>query len=477
MRFLHIFLFSLFLGTPIDSDAYNVDTTIKSLSRFGLSEHILTDLTSRVIPKIKDPISLNLSLAVRAFNNIDQIDGSITMNIWLRYNWKDPYIRWNPKDWGNVSVITLDTNPDLESFIWTPDIFLYNTAEKPMDELFHTKANVYYNGDIFWSRPGLIKSTCTFDMTHFPYDQQDCYLKFGSWSYDSNEIFLGYNENPIDVSNYQRHDEWDLVEYNATKNVVKYECCEHPYHDIEFSYTLRRRPDYYNLNVVVPTFATAILIVMSLLIPLKSGERISFAVTILLSIIVFLLIVSDNLPRSDTEPLLSRMIIGLIYYSLVVLIFTIVLSYIHHYLEDLKENEETHSEFIDNFLEWVGFCDSRKSKRNTPVQQPQLNRSSSYHDVINALESHSNITNQNQNVEQHVNQQNRIVEQNETVNVEQNETVNVEQNETVNVEQNKNNLDRCINFVSRIEKIFMVVFLFAFIIYCAIVFSQIPSYR
>ena len=299
------------IDNVIDINVKNV--SIKSLERFGLKDHIFADLTYGIIPKKKDPIYLNLSLAIRAFNNIDQIDGSITMNIWLRYFWIDPYIRWNPEKWGNITSITLDTNPDASNFIWTPDIFLYNTAEKPMEELYYTKANIYNDGRIFWSRPGLIKSTCTFDMTYFPYDQQKCCLKFGSWSYDSNEIYLGEVNSPIDITNYQRHDEWDLVEFNSTKNVVKYECCEYPYHDIEFSYTIRRRPNYYNLNVVVPTFATAILIVMSLLIPINSGERVSFAVTILLSIIVFLLIVSDNLPRSDTEPLLSRMIIGLIY--------------------------------------------------------------------------------------------------------------------------------------------------------------------
>lgn len=465
-------LFVLFLcsqningNIDIDVDIYNQNDSqnfsIKSLERFSLKDHIFSDLTSGIIPKKKDPIYLNLSLAIRAFNNIDQIDGSITMNIWLRYFWIDPYIKWDPKKWGNITTITLDTNPDSDNFIWTPDIFLYNTAEKPMEELYHTKANIYNDGRIFWSRPGLIKSTCTFDMTYFPYDQQKCFLKFGSWSYDSNEIYLGNAETPIDISNYQRHDEWDLVDFNSTKNVVKYECCEHPYHDIKFSYTLRRRPNYYNLNVVVPTFATAILIVMSLLIPINSGERVSFAVTILLSIIVFLLIVSDNLPRSDTEPLLSRMIIGLIYYSLIVLIFTILLSYVHYYLQDLKENNKTHSEFIDNFLNTLGLCSSKKKKEEEP-ERNNINRSTSYQDVVNILES---------NVIQRPN----INNLQETTNDNDDDNEN-EQEKQNSKKKEENNLDKCINLVSKIEKIFMVFFLLAFIIYCSIVFSEVPSY-
>ena len=125
-------------------------------------------------------INISLSLAIRAFNNIDQIDGSIEMNVWLRYKWENNNICWEPEKYNNLSIINLNTNPDLDKSIWTPDIYLYNTAEKPMESLDFTTANVYNDGPIFWSRPGLIKSTCVFDLTYYPFDKQNCKLKFGS---------------------------------------------------------------------------------------------------------------------------------------------------------------------------------------------------------------------------------------------------------------------------------------------------------
>ena len=80
--------------------------------------------------------------------------------------------------------------------------------------LDYTKANVYSNGDVFWSRPGLIKSTCVFDLTYFPFDQQKCKLKFGSWAYDNSKICLSGKNSNIDISNYQEHEEWKFVDYN-----------------------------------------------------------------------------------------------------------------------------------------------------------------------------------------------------------------------------------------------------------------------
>lgn len=424
-----------------------VSNNITSLNRHNLKSYIMDHLTTTIIPKNNDrPIYLNLSIAIRAFNNIDQIDGSITMNIWLRYEWHDHLIKWDPEKWSNVTSISLDTNPDMDSYIWTPDIFLYNTAEKPMDQLFYTKAKVHSNGRIFWSRPGLIKSTCTFDMTHYPFDQQICYLKFGSWSYDSSEIYLDYDKtNGIDISNYQKHEEWSLVDQYIKKNSINYPCCEHDFHDLQFFYVLRRRPGYYNLNIIIPTFATSILIIMSLLIPLKSGERISFAVTILLSIIVFLLIVSDNLPKSDAEPLLSRMIIGLIYYSLFVLIFTIIIGYLHNYIEELKENNTEKNRIIEFLLSLCRFSKCCK-KPNTNTTR-RIVRSDSYNDVINALETSTN-----------------------NISVIGNNRGSNPNNKTIE------DIEDCIYLIYYIEKLFIFIFFISFVIYCSVMFSYIPTY-
>ncbi len=36
--------------------------------------------------------------------------------------------------------------------------------------------------------PGIFKSTCKIDITWFPFDDQDCEMKFGSWTYDGGKV-------------------------------------------------------------------------------------------------------------------------------------------------------------------------------------------------------------------------------------------------------------------------------------------------
>ena len=313
-------------------------------SCFSNTEQILRDTifenySSDTRPAIdKNPINLVFGIAIRAFNSIDQVEGTLSTNVWIRHYWNDIHLRWDPQDYNNLTTIAVNTDPEFDHNIWIPDMYLYNTAEKPMDNLDYSRANLYSNGDIIWSRPGLIKSTCSFDLEYFPYDRQTCSLKFGSWVYHKDQMNISIKESsPIDISNYQQSDGWKVLSYKASYNEVKYGCCPEIYPDITFTFYLERKSGYYDLNIIIPTYATASLMIISLIVPWDSGERISFAITVMLSLIVFLLILSESLPKTDAHPLLSKMLVGLTFFSLFVVFFTVIISALYSY----KTNKDT----------------------------------------------------------------------------------------------------------------------------------------
>lgn len=51
-----------------------------------------------------------------------------------------------------------------------------------------TKATVYHTGVVSWNPPAIYKSSCEMDVEWFPFDKQSCLMKFGSWTYDGNEV-------------------------------------------------------------------------------------------------------------------------------------------------------------------------------------------------------------------------------------------------------------------------------------------------
>ena len=288
---------------------------------------LMENYDTTVIPKISniDPLNLELGIAIRAFESIDQIDGTILSNIWLRYFWNDYRLRWNSSEW-NISKVVFSSEPDRDNIIWTPDLYLYNTAENPLENLKYSHLVAYSNGDVTWSRPGMLKSTCKFNLRNYPFDVQNCYLKFGSWVYNGADLNLLIHQSSVDTGNMQKNEEWLLSNTSANRNIKIYGCCPEPYYDITFEFQLTRHSLHYTSNIIIPIIATSSLMIMSLIVPWDSGERISFVTTVMLSIIVFLLLLSENLPKTDSNPFLSRLTLGLTVFSLISVFFTVIIS-------------------------------------------------------------------------------------------------------------------------------------------------------
>ena len=52
---------------------------------------------------------------------------------------------------------------------------------------------VSYDGTVFWPPIVKLRSTCNIDITYFPFDDQKCKLKMGSWAYDGFQVTIFQN--------------------------------------------------------------------------------------------------------------------------------------------------------------------------------------------------------------------------------------------------------------------------------------------
>lgn len=66
------------------------------------------------------------------------------------------------------------------------------SADEGFDGTFPTNVVVRNNGSCVYIPPGIFKSTCKIDITWFPFDDQRCEMKFGSWTYDGFQVFILY---------------------------------------------------------------------------------------------------------------------------------------------------------------------------------------------------------------------------------------------------------------------------------------------
>lgn len=89
---------------------------------------------------------------------------------------------------------------------------LRSSADEKFDGTFHTNIIISYDGKCLWVPPGMFKSTCQIDITWFPFDDQKCDLKFGSWTHDGRLLNLvPDNTTGGDITSFIRNGEWELI--------------------------------------------------------------------------------------------------------------------------------------------------------------------------------------------------------------------------------------------------------------------------
>ena len=69
---------------------------------------------------------------------------------------------------------------------------LYYSADERFDGTFQTNIVAAADGSMLYVPPGIFKSTCKIDITWFPFDDQHCELKFGSWTYNGFKVRIDY---------------------------------------------------------------------------------------------------------------------------------------------------------------------------------------------------------------------------------------------------------------------------------------------
>lgn len=62
------------------------------------------------------------------------------------------------------------------------------SADEKFDGTYQTNVVVRHNGTCLYVPPGIFKSTCKIDITWFPFDDQNCLMKFGSWTYNGFQV-------------------------------------------------------------------------------------------------------------------------------------------------------------------------------------------------------------------------------------------------------------------------------------------------
>ncbi|CAF1236098.1 unnamed protein product [Rotaria magnacalcarata] len=285
------------------------------------------DPSARPVYNASNTVNVAFGIALAQLSDMDEKNQVLTTNIWLEQEWYDERLIWNASDFNGLTTLRLPC-----SKIWLPDIVLYNSADDYTQGYYQSKAMVDNNGHVFWPPPAKFRSSCKIDVTFFPFDDQLCKLKFGSWTYDAAQVNLTKRRDQVDMTNYIRSGEWHIVRIEIKRNDVTYPCCPEIYYpDVTIYVHIRRRVLYYLFNIIFPCIWLSILSLLGFWLPPDSGEKITLGITVLLAFSVFMLLIAESMPAtSEMVPLIEIYLTIVMALTSLSIVLTVYVLQLHH---------------------------------------------------------------------------------------------------------------------------------------------------
>ncbi|KAI6201059.1 ACR-5-like protein [Aphelenchoides besseyi] len=279
------------------------------------------DNTVHPCVNFQKPVRVNLSMSLYQILHVDERSQSITVNV---QDWYDEFLDWNPVEYDmiNRTILPYDS-------IFIPDTFLYNSealeqkrTEANMNVIAttgHWRNNSRDTGaHIQLMFPAIYKLTCKMNVIFFPYDQQNCTFIISSWTHDSSTIDYYALVKSVNLKNFVKNGEWDVISFDFVRIEQDFKCCPKPWVMLYAHLVIRRKCLYYLINLVVPTSIITTVAVCGFFSPSSTSserdEKIYLGINTLLTMSIMLMMISNKMPStSQYIPLMGWYFMGIIF--------------------------------------------------------------------------------------------------------------------------------------------------------------------
>ncbi|KAL4624866.1 acetylcholine receptor subunit delta isoform X1 [Arapaima gigas] len=297
-----------------------------------------------------EPVIVYLALTLSNLISLKEVDETLLTNVWMEHGWYDKRLSWNMSEFGDIDILRLPP-----SMVWLPEIVLENNNDAQFQVAYYCNVLVYSDGYVYWLPPAIFRSSCAINVNYFPFDWQNCTLKFrqvrlasvflsSSLSYNAKEISMYLKQETdedgnsytvewiiIDPAAFTENGEWEIIHKPAKRNTYKNIPLESNKHqDITFYLIIKRKPLFYIVNIIIPCVLISFLASLVYYLPADSGEKMTLSISVLLAQSVFLLLISQRLPETSMAiPLIVKYLMFIMVLVTVVVLNCVIVLNIH----------------------------------------------------------------------------------------------------------------------------------------------------
>ena len=289
------------------------DATVNTNSTFEDYIRLYDQLVDRIpsharpVKNQSDKLNVSVGFYLDDLLGVNELDQTIETLVWVNFSWKDELRKWNISDYGGIDIVY----PRPED-IWHPKLILHNSVEKRVVfDREYAPTILLNNGTVMWEPGAAVITRCTLDFTYFPFDEQTCELDFIGVISNKYLRFVEVRENLVS-SHYKTGGEWDLGKITFIPDPFSF-LHEHAPATFVIQISLDRRPYSFIVNTLMPVKIVSLMAALVFVLPADSGERASFATSLLLSLSMFMSTITAQLPqKSNKFPLIITYIFELL---------------------------------------------------------------------------------------------------------------------------------------------------------------------
>ncbi|KAK4884723.1 hypothetical protein RN001_000994 [Aquatica leii] len=298
-------VFVVFLVTLLYLNFCNADDDCKKktshLAPIRLKNDLLCDYDKNIRPVINHANSTVVTVRmILKFFEYEMHTNTLSIHNWLSIFWKDEHLKWDPAQYDSIKETYFSSDE-----IWMPDLSIYNMNDLngSPSAFSAVRCLVTSKGLVACVPPNRHDALCMADLTKYPFDQQNCTLRYGSWVHSGEEIDFKTASPPVSTNDYIPNSDWKLITVTIQRNAGHYNCCpDNTYPSLNYKFQIERHSATHAASIIIPSLVLIIVTLTTLWMNPEEIERLCLACCNLIAHILHLQLINAQLPSTGDKP-------------------------------------------------------------------------------------------------------------------------------------------------------------------------------
>ncbi|KAF5274033.1 hypothetical protein FQR65_LT04431 [Abscondita terminalis] len=271
------------------------------LAPIRLKNDLLCDYDKSARP-VLNPVNTTVVTVrmILKFFEYEMHSNTLSVHNWLSIFWKDEHLKWDPAQYDSIKQTYISSEE-----IWVPDLSIYNLNDLSgsPSAFSSVRCLLTSKGLVVCVPPNRHDALCMADLTKYPFDKQNCTLRYGSWVHSGEEVDFKAASPPVSIGDYIPNSDWKLITVTIQRNPGHYNCCpDNSYPSLNYKFQIERHSATHAASILIPSLVLIIVTLTTLWMDPQETDRLCLACCNLIAHILHLQLINYQLPSTGEKP-------------------------------------------------------------------------------------------------------------------------------------------------------------------------------